>query len=158
MDLAYELHDLVLTLDREAEARLRLVGLTYRWYVALLIAIEHPGLSSRDLARGLGVSDPATSGVVRRLIREGLVRDLAPAGSGNIRRLSVTDRGRRAVAQATDLLGTAFDDNVRRIGADPIDLARTIRAIHDEVRRAGRTENERPASTDVGSRPGPGKD
>lgn len=136
MDLAYELHDLVRTLDLAAERILRPDGLSYRRYVALVIIGEHPGVSGRDLAGALGVSDAAVSAIVRRLLGDGLVRDLTVAGAGNIRRLALTDGGAELRDRCSALLGSSFDENVRRVGIDPHELAATIRAIHDEVRSA----------------------
>lgn len=135
MDLAYELHDLVFTLDRDAETLLKPYGLTYRRYVALVIIGEHPGLTGRDLAGGLSVTEAATSGIVKKLLTQGLIRNLADVGSGHVRRLDVTDTGRDLQETCARLLGSSFDDNVRRLGIDPADLAATVRAIHDEVRK-----------------------
>lgn len=136
MDLAYELHDLVRTLDRAAEGILRPEGLSYRRYLALVIIGEHAGVSGRELAGALGVTEAAVSGIVRRLLDDGLIRDLTVAGAGNIRRLALTDDGADLRDRCSELLGWSFDRNVRRIGIDPHELAATIRAIHDEVRSA----------------------
>lgn len=134
MDFAYELHDLVLTLDRHAEALLRPEGLSYRRYVALVIVGEHPGLTGRDLAGGLGITEAAVSGLVRRLLADGLIHDLAPAGSGHVRRLAITDTGADLRDRGSTVLGSTLDDAVRRLGFEPAELAATIRTIHDAVR------------------------
>ena len=110
MDLVYELHDLVRTLDREAERMLRPLNLTYNRYLALEIVGEHPGVSGAQLARALGITEASCSALVRRLIADGLAADLAHA------------------------LGGPFDDVVRRLGFDPLRLAQTIRSIHDELK------------------------
>ncbi|WP_432542436.1 MarR family winged helix-turn-helix transcriptional regulator [Kineococcus sp. SYSU DK002] len=135
MDLAHELHDLVRTLDRHAERVLRPEGLSYHRYVALVITSEHPGITGRQLAGALGVSEPSTSALVRQLMSAGLLRDTAPAGAGNVRRLEVTDLGRSTRQRCTDLLGGALERSARRIGLDAAGLATTVRALHDEVRR-----------------------
>lgn len=134
MDLAFELHDLVRTLDRSAERLLRPHGMTYRRYVAMVIVGEHPGLTGRDLARALGVSEPAASGLVRSLLAEGLMVDTAPAGSGNVRRLSLTDTGTAKIADCTAVLGSTLDRTALANGIDPTQLALTLRALHDAVR------------------------
>lgn len=134
MDLAYELHDLVRTLDRMAEKILRPHGLNFNRYVALVIVSEHPGLTGRDLSGALGVTEAAGSGIVRSLLTHGLIDDAAEAGSGNVRRLRVTNDGAELVRRCSRELGTSLDDNARAIGVDPADLAATIRALHDEVR------------------------
>lgn len=133
MDLAYELHDLVRTLDRHAERMLRSEGLSYNRYVALVIISEHPGLTGRQLAGAVGVSEPAMSGILRQLLGAGLIANVAPAGTGNVRSFELTTAGAAARARATALLGDTLARSTRRIGVDPVGLAATIRAIHDEV-------------------------
>lgn len=130
MDLAYELHDLVLTLDKQAEALLRPLGVSYRRYVALVIVDENPGLTGRDLARGLAVTEAAASGIVKHLLTEKLITDTAVAGSGHVRRLETTASGRAMRLECDGVLGTTFDDTVRRLGIDPEALAATIHSIH----------------------------
>ena len=133
-DLAYELHDLVLTLDRAAEQRLRPLRLSYRRLLALIVVDEHPDLTSRDLAGALGVTPPAAGALVRDLLDRGLLADVAAPGSGNRRALRRTDAGAQLAGAATDRLGGALDDAVRGLGLDPDELAETIRAVHAAVR------------------------
>lgn len=130
MDLAYELHDLVLTLDRQAESLLRPAGITYRRYVALVIVDENPGVTGRELSRGLAVTEAAASGIVKRLLGDDLITDVAAAGSGHVRRLESTAPGRALRRRCDEVLGTSFDDTVRALGIDPGALAETIRSIH----------------------------
>lgn len=134
MDLAYELHDLVRTLDRMAERIVRPHGLNFNRYVALVIISEHPGLTGRDLSGALGVTEAAGSGIVRSLLTHGLIHDAAGIGSGNIRRLRLTENGADVLRRCSLELGTSLDDNARAVGIDPTGLAATIRALHDEVR------------------------
>ncbi|SEF12324.1 DNA-binding transcriptional regulator, MarR family [Arthrobacter alpinus] len=134
MDLAYELHDLVRTLDKWAERKLRPKGLSYNKYVALVIVSEHPGLTGRNLAKALGVTEAAGSGIVRSLLAAGLIVDGAPSGAGNVRSLSITEPGATVLAGCSVMLGSSLDDNAVAIGLDPHHLAETIRALHDEVR------------------------
>lgn len=134
MDLAFELHDLVRTLDRSAERILASEGLTYNQYVALVILGQHPGITGRTLATALGVTEAAGSGIVKALLRAGFVDNQAAKGSGNRRELHLTEAGAAKADHCGRLLGTSLDDNARAIGLDPQDLARTIRDLHDEVR------------------------
>lgn len=133
MDLAYELHDLVNTLDRWAARILRTQDLSYNQYVALVIVGENEGINSRSLARGLGISEPSTSALVRKLLAAGLLTDIAPDRAGNVRRLALTPVGDETRQRCTELLGNSLDRNAERVGIDPAALARTIRTLHDEV-------------------------
>jgi DNA-binding MarR family transcriptional regulator len=143
MDLAYELHDLVRTLDRWAERLLQTEGLSYNRYVALVIGAEHPGMTGRDLARALGISEPSTSALVRKLIDAGLFEDIAPEGAGNLRRLAVTPAGVQKMQACSAILGNSLDLNAEAVGVDPGRLAATIRSIHDEVRTVRDPQPER---------------
>ena len=134
MDLAFELHDLVLTLDRTAERLLTPHGLSYNRYVALVVIAEHPGVTGRLLSNALRVSEAAASGIVRSLLDAGLVEDTAQRGDGNVRRLRATPAGVELRATCSDLLGSALDTAAWRIGVDPESLALSIRALHDQVR------------------------
>lgn len=148
MDLAYELHDLVRTLDRWAARLLRTEDLSYNQYVALIIVDEHPGLTGRELSRALGISEPSTSALVRKLIAAGLLTDTSRDRTGNVRRLALTPAGVDKRRRCTDLLGDRLDRNAVRVGIDPQELARTIRSLHDEVQtvRDG-SAAEQPASS-----------
>lgn len=146
MDLAYELHDLVRTLDRWAERLLRPEGLSYNRYVALVIIAEHPGMTGRDLARALGISEPSTSALVRKLRDASLLDNVAPKGAGNVRRLEITPAGAQKLRDCSAVLGNSLDRNAEAVGVDPGQLAATIRSIHDEVRtvRGQQSERDRP--------------
>jgi len=121
VDLAFELHDLVLTLDRTAERLLTPHGLSYNRYVALVVIAEAP------------------SAIVRSLLAAGLIDDVAPGGAGHVRHLQITPAGSALVEQCSQLLGSSLDAHARAIGIDPQSLAHTIRALHDELRTGGRT-------------------
>lgn len=130
MDLSFELHDLVLTMDRQAGAILAPLGVSLRQHIALTIIGQHPGLAGRDLAGGLRVSAPATTGIVRGLLAAGWVVDAAEPGSGNRQQLQLSDAGAALLGRTTAALGSDFDDLVRRSGHDPETLARTLHDIH----------------------------
>ena len=149
VDLAHELHDLVRTLDRHAEQALRPEGLSYHRYVALIITSEHPGITGRQLAGALGISEPSTSALVRQLMSAGLLRDVAPPGVGNVRQLELTEVGETTKQRCTDLLGGALEHSARRIGLDAAELAATIHALHQEV--SSPVSTDRPVSADPGA-------
>ena len=134
MDLAYELHDLVRTLDREAERILRPEGLNYHRYLALIILAEHPGITGRQLAAAIRVTEAAASGIVRTLLKGQLIEDAAGPGTGNVRHLKISAEGAVTLDRCSALLGSSLDENARAIQIDPEQLARTIRALHDELR------------------------
>ena len=134
VDLAYELHDLVHTLDRQADKILADFGLNYNRYVALVIISEHPGLTGRQLAAGLRISEPSTSAIIKHLLGHDLVSDISPAGSGHVRQLATTPAGLAVKEAATTSLGNSLDNSAAAAGIDPHHLAHTIRTLHTHLR------------------------
>lgn len=128
LDLAYELHDLVLTMDKHAAILLRPLRLTLRQHTALVILAEHPGIQGRELAAALSITPAGATGLVKNLTAAGLVHDAAPAGHGNRQALRLSGRGEIVLAKSTEALSAPFDDIVRAAGHDPDGLAR---ALHD---------------------------
>lgn len=133
--LAYDLHRLVRALDRSAEVRLAPFEITYARYLALLIVSEHDGLTQRDLAGALGLSEPSASRTAAALDDAGWLTITRTPGTGNRRALTVTDDGHDLLARASERLGSDFDEVVRGIGQDPAFIAehvRTLAAIIEE--------------------------
>ncbi len=128
-DLAYELNDLVLTLNKSAERRLAPLGLTFRRFLALTIIGEHPGLTGRDLSGAIGITEAAGSGLVRSLMADHLVIDVAATGSGNRRRLQLSDDGEDLLHRSGEALGESFDAFVAGLDIDPGALAETVHTI-----------------------------
>lgn len=136
-DLAFLLHDLVLTMDADAAAILKPVGLTLRQHTALVIIDEHAGLRGRDLAGGLGVTPAAATGLVKTLVAAGWVHDTSRPGEGNRQSLHLTPEGTTKLAASTDALGGSFDDVVRQAGHDPEHLAGALRDIIELLKSPG---------------------
>lgn len=132
-DLSLELHELVLALDREAEARLRPLGLTYRKFVALFVIGEHPGVAARDLAGALSITEAAVSQLLPGLVGAGWVEVVHAPGSGRRRPLRLTDAGAGLLADAGRRLGRSLDAHVRGLGLDPDALAHTLSTIRSSL-------------------------
>lgn len=127
--LAHELHLLVRALDRSAEVRLAPFGITYARYLALVIVGEHAGLTQRDLAEGLGVTEPSASRTAAALAEAGWLEIVRTPGSGNRRALALTQQGQDLLTRASASLGDDFDDVVRSIGRNPQTLARDVQRL-----------------------------
>jgi len=136
--LAHELNDLVLTLNRSAERRLAPLGLTFRRFLALTIIGEHPGLTGRDLSGAIGITEAAGSGLVRALMADRLVLDVASTGSGNRRRLQLSDTGEDLLRRSGEALGDSFDTFVAGLDIDPVALAETVHTITTALRADSR--------------------
>ncbi|WP_068322888.1 MarR family winged helix-turn-helix transcriptional regulator [Janibacter terrae] len=127
--LAHDLHLLVKALDRSAEVRLAPFGLTYARYLALLVVGDAPGLTQRDLAARLGLSEASASRTTTGLGEHGWIDIARTPGSGNRRTLALTEAGRALLDRAGTSLGRDFDDAVRAIGRSPEALARDVRRL-----------------------------
>lgn len=127
--LAHELHLLVRALDRSAEVRLAPFGLTYPRYLALVVIGDHEGLTQRELAEALGLSEPTASRTATALAEDGWLEIIRTPGGGNRRDLRLTVDGRDLLTRSSASLGADFDDVVRGIGRDPDALAEDVRRL-----------------------------
>lgn len=132
-DLATEIHELALALGKRAESKLRPFGLTYRKYVALFIIAEHPGLTSKDLASALGVTESAVSQMLRSLLKQTWVIDTRKYGDSNRKILSITDSGKKVLREAARSLGNSLDDHVTGLGIDVAELTKTLQTIRESL-------------------------
>src|SRR6516165_6263966 len=114
--LSYELHKLTARLDRAADGLLRSdAGVSYARFLALF-AVSEGVTSQRELARWLGQTEPSTSRMVGVLGAEGLLSATTVKGTGNRRRLQLTETGNELVDRCGRLLEGRFEDLVKRSG------------------------------------------
>jgi DNA-binding MarR family transcriptional regulator len=116
--LSYELHKLTALLDRAADGMLReAAGVSYARFMAVF-AVRECGGTQRDVARWLGLSEPAASRMVRVLAEDGFVEVTTLAGQGNRRRLRLTDKGNELIDRCAELLEARFEAFVELCGVD----------------------------------------
>jgi DNA-binding MarR family transcriptional regulator len=114
--LSYELHKLTARLDRAADALLRdQADVSYSRFLALF-AVTQGAETQRELSRWLGQSEPSTSRMVGILAKAGWLDVSQAPGSGNRRKLRLTESGSRLVASCAQLLETRFSELVARSG------------------------------------------
>ena len=129
--LSYELHKLTALLDRAADGILRREeGISYARFLALFAVGETNG-SQRDLARWLGQTEASTSRMVAVLADEGLLEVARMEGTGNRRRLRLTNSGAQTVGRCGRLLEGRFEDLVRRSGVPLVSYQRHTRRLLD---------------------------
>ena len=106
--LSYELHKLVVLLDRSADGILRgEEGVSYSRFLALF-AVRETGGSQRDLARWLGLTEPSASRMVGVLEEAGLLARIRVAGAGNRRKLQLTREGMALTERCSRMLEGRF--------------------------------------------------
>ncbi|WP_082168629.1 MarR family winged helix-turn-helix transcriptional regulator [Mycolicibacterium chlorophenolicum] len=98
--LVYRLHRLLTTLRTQISAALVPVNVSFSQYVCLQILHTAPGQSNADLARAMGVTPQAMSGVLLRMQADGLIDRPDTVDSGRARPASLTRYGRRILERA----------------------------------------------------------
>ncbi len=114
--LSYELHKLTARLDRAADGLLRSnEEVSYSRFLALFAVSQGAG-NQRELASWLGQTEPSTSRMVGVLTAKGWMNATTVKGTGNQRRLQLTDSGVELVDRCGRLLEDRFEDMVKRSG------------------------------------------
>lgn len=104
-DLSRSLHALTARLDRAADRVLRAeAGLSYSRFLSLYLVGAWGVKTQRALAELLGVTEPSVSRMIRVLERSELLEASADPGSGNRRRLRLTEVGEQCVERWGGLL------------------------------------------------------
>lgn len=118
--------------DRLRALSLALVGpvdlpadLTMQQLRVLGVVAHEPGLTGQELRARLGVSAPTASGLVDRLVDKGFLERTDDTADRRVRRLQLTDEGRRLLGGLGDSMGRLFEAVVPPISAADL---RTIKA------------------------------
>jgi DNA-binding MarR family transcriptional regulator len=135
------------TIEKDVRARLRTAHATTLPRFDVMAALErHPeGLTMGQLSRRLRVSNGNVTGVVERLVREGLVRRRQADGDRRSIRIALTGRGvtlfrRMAVehqAWIDALLTGVDDDDIERATA----LLERVQDSAERAQKTGRTNH-----------------
>lgn len=106
---AYALHAVVSLLDKAADGILRdRLDLTFARFLTLLTVQRLGTTTQRALAAELGLSEPSVSRSVAALARDGWLSVASVPGTGNRRKVELTDAGTAVVDEAADTLEAAF--------------------------------------------------
>jgi len=97
------------------------------------------------LARFLGISRPAATGLITRLIAQRLVRREHDAGDRRIVRVQITAKGRRIVTSIWEQKRRAVVQVFGRIS--PADRARYLRILERVVQTLAQPATSRPGTT-----------
>ncbi len=102
--LLYVVKQLELATRAQLDALLRPSGVTALQYTALTVLERHPTMTSADLARASFVRAQSTSDLVGALERRGLIGRAADAGNRRRLLITLTDEGRRFLAEYDPLV------------------------------------------------------
>ena len=112
--VTYLIKRLELAVRADMDAIVGNLGVTVPQYTALSVLARHPGMSGAQLSRRSFVSPQACSEMLAVLERKGLVRRASDAANRRVRRVLLTEDGKRLLA-ACD---SAMDDLERRMLRD----------------------------------------
>lgn len=91
-----------MTMRREFEASLRRSGMTVTQWKALGVLLHAPGATPSDLVRRLEIEAPSVTSLVNGMARKGWVRRTRSTADGRVKRLSLTQKGRRLIEDARE--------------------------------------------------------
>jgi Transcriptional regulators len=108
-------------------------NLTMRQLRVVMILAFHGPQSGQDLARRLGVGLATVTGIVDRLVNHHLVERHEDPADRRVRRVRLTDHGRRLADQVID---AGMDQFRALLSCLDLDTLRTLESIMDKLRRA----------------------
>jgi DNA-binding MarR family transcriptional regulator len=113
------LHRVVASLDRAGDRILRsTLGLSHSRAVLLLVVERRGPLPQSALADELGCTQPAVTGLLREVTRDGHAEVRVDQANRRRRIVSLTPAGRSVVAAATTLLDQRFTELLAKAGTD----------------------------------------
>ncbi|MEC3914452.1 MarR family winged helix-turn-helix transcriptional regulator [Nocardia sp. CDC160] len=126
--------DLARAGDRILRAEL---GISYsRVLVLLALDLDGPA-SQQDLARWLGSTAPAVTGLLGELSAAGYVQVSADPDNRRRNRVDLTGEGQRIIRAARALLDRSFDELLRKADVDGAVLVTALSRIAATIQKAG---------------------
>ncbi len=93
---------------------------------------DHPGATLTALADHIGIRNSAASGLVTRLVRQGLVLNKLDPNHRRRIELTLTKKGQKAFLQLRDVIRTRFFSVLDKMPSDDVvQLDRTLHALLD---------------------------
>jgi DNA-binding MarR family transcriptional regulator len=119
--VANQLRPVLLRLARELRKETEDLGITSRQATLLWQIRSRPGLSLRELATEEGISAPALSGHVDRLVKAGLLERVRDGGDRRRVGLELTEEGARLLRRVRARRTSWLADRLRGLGPDEVD-------------------------------------
>lgn len=119
--IGYRLKQAQAVLRARMDESLRPLGLTTPQYSCLEAIDRHPGASNSDIARSVFVSRQTMNTLLRGLQQRRLVERAERASSGRAIPMTLTDEGRRLLAEASDRAAVINQAMIDALGPDLAD-------------------------------------
>lgn len=131
------------------EEVLRPLGMSVTHYACLELLAQRPGLSNSDLARGTFVTRQTMNVLLQALERDGAVERADKPVVGKVLPVTITARGRVALADASAAVRTVEERMLADLGAP--DRAEALRLLDTMIRslRAPAAPADAPAAASV---------
>ncbi|MCA1755464.1 MAG: MarR family transcriptional regulator [Spirochaeta sp.] len=133
----FQMHELVIQLDRAAQIILAPLGITYNDFLVLLAVYGNPSSSQQEIAQSIGVGKASISLRTRALSEKGLVVQSLNPENRRETLLVLSGQGQRVYQEAASILteraGPVFDtlgSNRERFRAD---LGALIQELHNQM-------------------------
>ncbi len=98
----------------------------------LTIVHEHKNPSMKDIADELGISSPATTAIVDRLIADKLITRSEDKNDRRMTRISITPAGKKNYEKTREILYAAINNSVSILSdAEQIELARILQKLQN---------------------------
>lgn len=110
-------------------------NMTYSWFVCLAALSSVEPTSQHALARALSYSDAAVSRLLHKLVAASLVLSEVSAVHGRKNIIKLSDEGREALMQATELLESEFSRALKDAGVDGQKLVESHCALNQTLKR-----------------------
>lgn len=111
--------------------------LTMQQLKVVIVLTSEDSLSGQDLARRLGIGLGTVTGIVDRLVQQGMVTRFEDPDDRRVRRVRLTEDGQKVASDFTDTGAARLRDILRRLDMDTLrDFARILRTIQSAMRGA----------------------
>jgi DNA-binding MarR family transcriptional regulator len=148
MDEKTELIKQIIELQREARRALRQyvpdawvdLNLTIAQLKSLFLIAHHGNMNLKRLAEELGVTSSNVTGIVDRLVRQGLVTRQEDPNDRRMLQLQVTDKGEAILASLREQTVSSMSEVLARMSVK--DLSSLARGLSSLIKAAGSRNGE----------------
>ena len=130
--VGYRLKEASSALRSAMEDVLRPLGMSMTHYACLELLAQRPGLSNSDLARGTFVTRQTMNVLLQALERDGAVERADKPVAGKVLPVTITARGRAALADASAAVRAVEERMLTDLG--PADRADALRLLDAMIR------------------------
>lgn len=132
--LCFRLGALTRRIQRYYNNQFAKLNITLGQSFVLFHLLEADGSSVKDIAAAVQLDPPAITGLVDRLVKEGLVERQTDLNDRRTTKICLTDRGRKVAVQA-ELIAVEFNETMQKIVStdDSAAFERALSLLEEEI-------------------------